>query len=111
MQLVFIEVSKYIFAFLLCFYAAAAYRGAVMKEEKRKFTYAFQNVIMFMIHLLGFLILYQLNNEDIKYLILYFAQFIYLFVTIFVYDVLYPKASRLLVNNMCMLMAVGFIMI
>ena len=62
MQLVFIEVSKYIFAFLLCFYAAAAYRGAVMKEEKRKFTYAFQNVIMFMIHLLGFLILYQLNN-------------------------------------------------
>ena len=57
MQLVFIEVSKYIFAFLLCFYAAAAYRGAVMKEEKRKFTYAFQNVIMFMIHLLGFLIL------------------------------------------------------
>lgn len=111
MQLVFIEVSKYIFAFLLCFYAAAAYRGAVMKEEKRKFTYAFQNVIMFMIHLLGFLILYQLNNEDIKYLILYFAQFIYLFVTIFVYDVLYPKASRLLVNNMCMLMAIGFIMI
>lgn len=79
MQLVFIEVSKYIFAFLLCFYAAAASRGAVMKEEKRKFTYAFQNVIMFMIHLLGFLILYQLNNEDIKYLILYFAQFIYLF--------------------------------
>lgn len=57
------------------------------------------------------MILYQLNNEDIKYLILYFAQFIYLFVTIFVYDVLYPKASRLLVNNMCMLMAVGFIMI
>ena len=47
MQLVFIEVSKYIFAFLLCFYAAAAYRGAVMKEEKRKFTYAFQNVIMY----------------------------------------------------------------
>ena len=46
MQLVFIEVSKYIFAFLLCFYAAAAYRGAVMKEEKRKFTYAFQNVIL-----------------------------------------------------------------
>lgn len=92
MQLVFIEVSKYIFAFLLCFYAAAAYRGAAMKEEKRKFTYAFQNVIMFMIHLLGFLILYQLNNEDIKYLILYFAQFIYLFVTIFVYDVFISKS-------------------
>ena len=47
MQLVFIEVSKYIFAFLLCFYAAAAYRGAVMKEEKRKFTYDFNNLIIY----------------------------------------------------------------
>ena len=96
MQLIFIELSKYAFAFLICFYAAAAYHGAVIKEEKRKFTYVFQNVIMFMIHLLGFLILYQLNNEELKYLILYFAQFIYLFVVIFVYDVLYPRASRLL---------------
>lgn len=111
MQLIFIELSKYAFAFLICFYAAAAYHGAVIKEEKRKFTYVFQNVIMFMIHLLGFLILYQLNNEELKYLILYFAQFIYLFVVIFVYDVLYPRASRLLVNNMCMLLAVGFVMI
>ena len=34
MQLVFIEVSKYILAFLLCFYAAAAYRGAERREAK-----------------------------------------------------------------------------
>ena len=30
---------------------------------------------------------------------------------IMIYVVFYPKASRLLVNNMCMLMAVGFVMI
>ena len=76
---------------MLCFYAAAAYRGAVMKEEKRKFTYAFQECNNVYDTFIGLLILYQLNNEDIKYLILYFPQFIYLFVTIFVYDVLYPK--------------------
>lgn len=40
---------------------------------------------------------------------LYFVQFIYLFVVVMIYDVLYPKASRLLVNNMCMLMAIGFV--
>lgn len=111
MQSVFIELSKYIFAFMLSFYALGAYRGAVLKNEhRRKIIYVFQNVIMFMIHLLGFLILYMLTNE-IKYVIIYFAQFVYFFVVIMMYDILYPKASRLLVNNMCMLMAIGFIML
>ena len=111
MQSVFIELSKYIFAFLLSFYALGAYRGAILKnEQKRKLVYIYQNVLMFTIHLLGYLILYMLSDE-LKYVYLYFAQFIYFFVVTFVYDVLYPKASRLLVNNMCMLMAVGFIML
>lgn len=111
MQSVFIELSKYIFAFLLSFYALGAYRGAILKnEQKRKLVYIYQNVLMFTIHLLGYLILYMLSDE-LKYVYLYFAQFIYFFVVTFVYDVLYPKTSRLLVNNMCMLMAVGFIML
>ena len=111
MQSVFIELSKYIFAFLLSFYALGAYRGAILKNgQKRKLVYIYQNVLMFTIHLLGYLILYMLSDE-LKYVYLYFAQFIYFFVVTFVYDVLYPKASRLLVNNMCMLMAVGFIML
>ncbi len=38
-------------------------------------------------------------------------QLIYLIIFIAFYYILYPKASRLLVNNMCMLMSVGFIMI
>ncbi|MDO5402150.1 MAG: FtsW/RodA/SpoVE family cell cycle protein [Eubacteriales bacterium] len=111
MQSVFIELSKYIFAFLLSFYALGAYRGAVLKNErKRKLIYVYQNILMFTIHLLGYLILYMIS-DDMKYVYLYFTQFIYFFIVIFVYDVLYPKASRLLVNDMCTLMAVGFIML
>ena len=111
MQTVFIEISKYVFAFLMAFYAFGAYRGAVIRnEEKRKGIYIYQNILMFTIHLGGYLILYILY-DDIKYVFLYFAQFIYLFVVIAVYYFMYPKASRLLVNNMCMLMAVGFVMI
>ncbi len=111
MQSIFIEMSKYIFAFLIAFYTLASYRGAVVHNEtKRKKIYITQNIFMFTIHLMGYLILYILN-DDIKFVILYFAQFVFLFVIIVVYDVIYPKASRLLVNNMCMLMAIGFIMI
>ena len=39
------------------------------------------------------------------------CRLIYLIIFIAFYYILYPKASRLLVNNMCMLMSVGFIMI
>lgn len=37
MQSVFIELTKYIFAFLMAFYVLSAYRGAIIhKEEKEK---------------------------------------------------------------------------
>lgn len=112
MQQIFIELSKYIFAFLISFYTLASYQGTVMQnEDKRRKIYYIQNVLMFAIHLLGYLILYILNEEDMKYIFLYFLQFIYLFIVVMIYDVLYPRVSRLLVNNMCMLMAIGFIMI
>ena len=40
MQSVFIELTKYIFAFLMAFYVLSAYRGAIIhKEEKRKGIY------------------------------------------------------------------------
>ena len=93
-------------------YTLASYQGAIMRdEEKVRRVCTIQNILMFSMHLLGFLILYILNEEDMKYVFLYFAQFVFLFVTLMVFDIIYPKASRLLVNNMCMLMYIGFIMI
>lgn len=109
---VFVELSKYIFAFLMAFYALASYRGAVIKDESRRTgTFIIQNILMIMIHLLGYIILYITNDYEIKYILLYIAQLIYLLLVIIIYSVCYKKASRLLVNNMCMLMAIGFIMI
>ena len=53
MQQIFIELSKYIFAFLIAFYTLASYQGAVMQnEQKRGKIYFTQNVLMFIIHLL-----------------------------------------------------------
>ena len=111
MQSVFIELTKYIFAFLMAFYVLSAYRGAIIhKEEKRKGIYIQQYIIIFAIHFLGYYVLYLMKGET-RYIGFYFVQLIYLIVFIAFYYILYPKASRLLVNNMCMLMSVGFIMI
>ena len=47
MQSVCLELSKYVLAFLMAFYALAAYRGAVIRnEEKRGTIYITQNIIM-----------------------------------------------------------------
>ncbi len=112
MRVVLLELSKYAFAFMMAFYVAAAYYGAYRNDEsRRKVVYILENCIMFVTHLLGYFILYINNNEEIRYLMLYMAQLIYLFVVVAVFDIFYPKASRLLINNMCMLISVGFVVI
>ena len=99
MQSVFIEFTKYIFAFLMAFYVLSAYRGAIIhKEEKRKGIYIQQYLIIFAIHFLGYYVLY-IMKQDVKYIGFYFVQLIYLVVFIAFYYILYPKASRLLVKT------------
>ena len=39
MQQIFIELSKYIFAFLIAFYTLASYQGAVMQNEQKREKY------------------------------------------------------------------------
>lgn len=107
----FIEISKYTFVGLISIYTLLAYFGATVKTEGvLKFVHIVQNILTFAIHLQGYIILYM-NATDMKYIVVYVCQFAMLFATIVVYDILYPKASRLLVNNMVLLEAIGFIII
>ncbi len=69
-----------------------------------------QNVLMFMIHIIAFLVMY-LETEDIKMLVFYLMQVVLLGATILLYSLIYPKVSRLIVNNMCMLLCIGLIML
>lgn len=66
--------------------------------------------LMYLIHLDAFLVLYTVTDE-INLIILYFLQVILVTIVIVNYQLLYPKASRLVTNNMCMLLMVGFIML
>ena len=69
-----------------------------------------QNLEMFLIHFLGFLTLF-LNSLQFDLIMFYAAQVLYLMFTLLLFRNLYPRASRSLINNMCMLLAVGFIMV
>ena len=69
-----------------------------------------QSRTMFLIHFMAFTGMYFKIGEN-KILVFYLAQVLLLLGTIWIFGKLYPKASRLIINNMCMLLTIGFIMI
>ena len=74
--------------------------------DKKKHSIRKHNVLMFVLHLTAFLVI-NLKKKDTKILALYLMQVTLLGGTILLYSFIYPKVSRLVVNNMCMLMAIG----
>lgn len=79
-------------------------------EEEKKSIFKKQNSYMFLIHFNAYMVLY-LKTSNLELLIYYGAQVVFLAGTILLYKVIYPKVSRLVVNNMCMLITIGFIIL
>lgn len=108
---IIVELSKYILIVLISIYAylcfgVFAYRSP---EAKRRILTQ-QNVLMFLMHMMAFLVMY-LETSDTKMIAFYLIQVVLFGTTIIFYTNLYPKASRLVVNNMCILLCVGLIML
>ena len=69
-----------------------------------------QNAVMFLLHLLAYVVLY-LKSADERVVLFYFAQVVFFAVYIGMYRFFYSNRSGILVNNMCMLLCVGFIIL
>ncbi|MGN0514969.1 MAG: FtsW/RodA/SpoVE family cell cycle protein [Lachnospiraceae bacterium] len=107
----FVSLSRYIFVFLMGIYIFMTFRIFVIKDESdRELKCVQQNILMFFIHLLAFAILF-ITEFDINILVLYLVQAFYMFMYIVIFHMLYKNGNMLLLNNMCMLMTIGFIMI
>lgn len=106
-----IQVSKYLIIVLMALYTFQCYTVFQKKDEDAK-SYLFlrQNMMMFFMHFVAFTVLY-LEKAENEILIFYGAQAIYLAAVLILFKNLYPLASRLLINNMTMLICIGFIMI
>lgn len=111
MQEYIIELSKYFIAgamviYTFCSLAVFFYRS----ESERKGIYMVQNIVMFIMQLLCFANLY-LVSMDMQYLFLYAFVQIFLFAALTLVGLIYEKANRLLLNNMCMLLGIGLCML
>lgn len=108
---VIIDISRYVLLGLILIYSIQSFLVfRKQDEDAREFLFLRQNVVMFCIHFVAFMVLY-LRMAEPMLLFFYGAQVIYLASTLVFYRNLYPKASKLLINNMCMLITIGFIMV
>lgn len=108
---VIIHISKYILAILAASYAMKCFTVfSDRHEDDRGSVYIMQNVLMFLIHFICYLIIY-LMTRDVKMLYFYGAQLLLFLVTLIIYGTVYKNASRLIINNMCYLLMVGFVIL
>lgn len=108
---ILVKLSKYVITLLMAFYTFKCFSVFRHNSDKAKNRiYKEQNTIMYIIHFIAYLIIF-IKSENINVILLYGAELAFFIMIIALYQGLYPKCSRLLVNNMCMLIASGMIII
>ena len=108
---IIVELSKYLMIILMTSYTFLCFSiFGYQDPDKKKSLLRQQNVLMFMIHIIAYLVMY-LEQEDVKLLAFYLMQVVLFGATILLYTIIYPRVSRLVVNNMCMLLCIGMIML
>ncbi len=108
---IIVEVSKYLMIILIVVYAFVCFSVFGYKDPtKKQSLLRSQNVLMFLLHATAFLVMY-LQTEEIQILAFYVMQVILFAATLILYHLFYPRVSRLVVNNMLMLLCIGFIML
>lgn len=106
-----VETSKYLMILLMTCYTYFNFRFFSFHDPwKKRAICARQNQAMFLMHLLAYLIIY-LKTGELQVLVFYAAQAVFFLAYIYLYRIIYRNVSRLLVNNACMLLCVGLIML
>lgn len=107
----YLVLAKYLMVIFMAIYTwecFSALKDRPNKVIKRIFTR--QNALIYLLHFVGYSIIY-INNPTDEIIIYYGAQLIYFVIVLGVFPIIYPKISRALLSNMCMLLAIGFILL
>lgn len=105
------QLSKIFFILLILLYCLEAYTYFRRRTtEKQKAVLGRQRVVIITTLIFGYTIIY-IHNQKLEYIFTGLAMLAFVILTMSLWRAIYPKASQLLVNNMLMLLTVGFVMI
>ncbi|MDO4273310.1 MAG: FtsW/RodA/SpoVE family cell cycle protein [Eubacteriales bacterium] len=108
---VIVELSKYVILTLMVLYTFHCfYMVRRQDEEEKNELLRKQLVLTFFMDFTAFLVIF-LKTENFEVINFYIKMMVFFAVIQILYRVFYKKASLLLLNNMCMLLSVGFIML
>ncbi|MFP3154974.1 FtsW/RodA/SpoVE family cell cycle protein [Lachnospiraceae bacterium ZAX-1] len=106
------ELSKYLMIILFALYTYECFsvlkKNRSIRQQNRKFRR--QILYIYLIHINAYAILF-FATKKVELLYFYGAQVVFFTVVLILYSTVYKLSSRLVVNNMCMLMVIGFIML
>ena len=108
---IIIQISKYIIILLMAAYTFSCFSIFTRNyEDEEKRVLIRQDVLLFLLQMVSFFAMYT-AKKDLRILFIYAALAVVILGVILLYNLIYPSVSRLVVNNMCMLITVGMIMI
>ena len=108
---VIVELSKYLILTLMIIYTFHCFYTVRRQDEEEKNDLLRQQLILiFFMDFTAFLVIY-LKTFDFQVILFYIETLVFFAAVQILYRVFYKKASLLLLNNMCMLLSIGFIML
>lgn len=107
-----IEASQYVMILLFALYTMQCFVSQIegLREKTRNRFYQMQRVLIYLIHIIASGLIY-IVTDDFRMILLFLVQLVLITVIQSFYLFFYPKASKLLTNNLCMLLVIGFVMI
>ncbi|MSS15211.1 FtsW/RodA/SpoVE family cell cycle protein [Lachnospiraceae bacterium Oil+RF-744-WCA-WT-11] len=108
---ILMKAAHYLILILMVAYTVAAYTVFRSRSrETRERLFLRQDWLLLGIHFLAYLTMY-LKTLNTELLLFYAAQLVYFLFVLLLFRNLYPRISKGLLNNMCLLVMTGFVMI
>lgn len=109
---IMVSISRFTLLILFAIYTYDCF-GALKKgisEERQMRLYHRQTTVMYLFLLNANMVLLA-TSFDLRIAVLCLAELVFFMVTLFIFKKIYKHASKSLVNNMCMLLAIGFVIL
>ncbi|MCD8119538.1 MAG: FtsW/RodA/SpoVE family cell cycle protein [Lachnospiraceae bacterium] len=111
MKVVFLAVAKYVFPLFLAFYVLNGFLALHLHGAKNHRGIAFaEKFFLYLTHFVGNLVIY-LNTESEDVLIFYGCQLVLFLLVMELFPVIYPAARTDLLNHICMLLVICFLIL
>lgn len=106
---IIVEISKYLLLLLMVFFTLETFMVLKRKnEEARRRIMRKQIVLMLFFNFTAYLVMF-LQTYSLNMIFMYLGTILYILVVQGLYRLIYRKASLILLNAMCMLLSVGFV--